>query len=266
MNDQAARFVGSIPENYDRGLGPVLFAGWAEDVARLIAKFHPTSVLELAAGTGIVTRKLRDELPTDCELVATDLNTPMLKIAQTKFNQDEFVRFEQADASDLQYTDESFDFVVCQFGVMFFPDKKRSHTEVMRVLKPGGTYLFTLWDSMEANPFARLIHETIARFFPDDPPEFYKVPYGYNDVDEVRDLAINAGFSEVIVERPALNSKIVSTREFAEGLVFGNPLYEEVVARGGNPAEVCEALEETISLDIGSELLLKILRIKATKG
>jgi hypothetical protein len=149
---------------------------------------------------------------------------------------------------------------------MFFPDKKRSHTEVLRVLKPGGTYLFTLWDSMEANPFARLIHETIARFFPEDPPEFYKVPYGYNDADEVRDLAISAGFSEVIVERPSINSRIVSVRDFAEGLVFGNPLYEEVVARGGKPVEICKALEETIRQDMGSELLLKILRIQARKG
>lgn len=265
MNDQATRFVGSIPENYDRGLGPVLFAGWAEDVARLVAKLNPASVLELAAGTGIVTRKLRDELPNDCKLVATDLNTPMLEIAQTKFQQNELVRFEQADATDLQYTDACFDFVICQFGVMFFPDKKRSHTEVLRVLKPGGTYLFTLWDSMEANPFARLIHERIARFFPEDPPEFYKVPYGYSDADEVRDLAISAGFSEVIVERLAINSRIVSARDFAEGLVFGNPLYEEVVARGGKPVEVCKALEETIRQDMDSELLLKILRIQARK-
>ncbi len=266
MNDQAARFVGSIPENYDRGLGPVLFAGWAEDVARLVAGLNPASVLELAAGTGIVTRKLRDELADDYKLVATDLNTPMLEIAQTKFQQNESVRFEQADATDLQYTDACFDFVICQFGVMFFPDKKRSHTEVLRVLKPGGTYLFTLWDSMEANPFARLIHETIAQFFPEDPPQFYKVPYGYNDADEVRDLVISAGFSEVVVERPAINSTIVSVRDFAEGLVFGNPLYEEVVARGGKPVEVCKALEETIRRDVGNELLLKILRIQAKKG
>jgi len=119
MNDKATRFVGSIPENYDRGLGPVLFAGWAEDVARFVAGLNPASVLELAAGTGIVTRKLRDELPNDCKLVATDLNTPMLEIAQTKFQQNELVRFEQADATSLQFTDASFDFVICQFDGMW---------------------------------------------------------------------------------------------------------------------------------------------------
>ena len=266
MNEQAARFVGSIPENYDRGLGPVLFADWAVNVARQVAQFEPKSVLELAAGTGIVTRALRDELAHDCELVVTDLNPPMLEVAQTKFQPDELVRFEQADATALQYASESFDFVICQFGVMFFPDKKASHADVLRVLKPGGTYLFTLWDSFEANTFARLIHETIARFFPDDPPGFYKVPYGYHDADEIRNLVSAAGFPQVTVERAALNSNIDSAQGFAEGLVFGNPLYEEVIERGGDPAEVCAALEETIRRDIGDEISLKILKVQATKG
>ena len=265
MNNKAARFVGSIPENYDRGLGPVLFADWAEDVAQLVAEFKPTSVLELAAGTGIVTRRLRNAIGSDCELVASDLNPPMLEIAQTKFHKDEFVQFEQADATDLKFDDEDFDFVICQFGVMFFPDKKRSHSEVLRVLKPGGTYLFTLWDSMQVNTFAGLIHETIARFFPGDPPEFYKVPYGYHDADDIKELVLSAGFSGIEIERPAIKSKIESARGFAEGLVFGNPLYQEVIDRGGNPEEVCESLEEMIQEDIGSELELNILRVRASK-
>ena len=106
----------------------------------------------------------------------------------------------------------------------------------------------------------------MARFFQDDPPGFYKVPYGYNDADEIRELVTSAGFSQVIVERSALKSEIVSARDFAKGLVFGNPLYEEVTARGGDPAEVCQALEETIQRDMGNELLLKILMVQATKN
>ncbi len=265
MTERAARFIGSIPENYDRGLGPVLFADWAVNVSRQVAQSSPKSVLELAAGTGIVTRALRDELAHDCQLVATDLNPPMLDVARGKFHPDEFVQFEQADATALQYADASFDFAICQFGVMFFPDKQASHADVLRVLKPGGTYLFTLWDSFEENTFARLIHETIARFFPDDPPGFYKVPYGYHDADEIRSLVSTAGFSQVTVERTALNTKIASVRGFAEGLVFGNPLHEEVIERGGNPAALCAALEETIRNDIGDQLCLKILKVQATK-
>ena len=265
MNEQAARFVGSIPENYDRGLGPVLFADWAVNVARQVAEAGPKSVLELAAGTGIVTRALRDELAQDCELVVTDLNPPMLEVARAKFQSDELVRFEQADATALPYDDNSFDYVICQFGVMFFPDKKASHTDVLRVLKPGGTYLFTLWDSFEANTFAGLIHETIARFFPDDPPGFYKVPYGYHDADEIKGLASDAGFPQVTVERTALNARIESAKGFAEGLGFGNPLHEEVIERGGDPAELCAILEQAIQQDIGDEISLKILKVQATK-
>ena len=196
MNERAAQFVGSIPENYDRGLGPVIFEGWADDVARRVASLNPASVLEMAAGTGIVTRQLRNALPDACELIATDLNPPMLEVAKAKFQPDEGIQFEQADAMDLRYEDERFDLVLCQFGVMFFPDKEKSHSEVRRVLKGDGDYLFTLWDSFEANPFGKVIHETVARFFPNDPPGFYKVPYGYHDATEIRDAALR-GFCNV---------------------------------------------------------------------
>lgn len=266
MTEQAARFVGSIPEHYDRGLGPVIFSGYAEEIARRVKALNPTSVLELAAGTGIVTRELRNALPDSCQLIATDLNPPMLEVAKAKFQADENVEFAQADAMDLHYEDGRFDVVVCQFGVMFFPDKAQSHAQVRRVLKQGGDYLFTLWDSWDANPFARLVHETVARFFPDDPPGFYKVPYGYHDAAEIRAAALRGGFDDIAVERLELLSKIASQRSFAEGLVFGNPLFEEVTTRGGDPGEVCAALEDTIQREMGSELLLKIVLAHATTG
>ncbi len=265
MSNQAARFVGSIPENYDKGLGPIIFAGFATDIARRVTALQPTSVLELAAGTGIVTRQLRDELPSACDLIATDLNQPMLEVAKSKFRSDEMVRFEQADAMDLRYEHESFDLVLCQFGVMFFPDKERSHAQVLRVLKPGGNYLFTLWDSWDANTFVPIIHDTIAQFFPDDPPGFYKVPYGYHDDVEIRGAALRAGFGNVTIERLERLSKIESADSFARGLVFGNPLVEEIITRGGDPSAVCEALERAIQREMGDELLLKIILACATK-
>ena len=253
MNDKAARFVGTIPENYDRGLGPVLFADWAVNVARQVAQFDPKSVLELAAGTGIVTRALRDELAHDCELVVTDLNPPMLKVAQTKFQPDELVRFEQADATALQYASESFDFAICQFGVMFFPDKKASHADVLRVLKPGGTYLFTLWDSFEANTFARLIHETIARFFPDDPPGFYKVPYGYHDADEIRSLVSAAGFTQVTVQG-ALFSIPFAIADTATAITWANEHGGAVIATPDATTDYWDIdLSGPVSIVIGSE-------------
>lgn len=265
MNEKAAQFTGSIPENYDRGLGPVLFQNWAQDISRRAASLNPTNVLELAAGTGIVTRQLRNILPAGCKLIATDLNSPMLEVTKQKFHPRENVVIEQADAMDLPFESDLFDLVLCQFGVMFFPDKVRAHSEAHRVLRSQGHYLFTLWDSWEANPFARVIHETIARFFVNDPPGFYKVPYGYHDVEIIQNAALEGGFAEVAIHRLEVRSKIDSARSFAEGLIFGNPLYDEVVARKGDPLEVCTSLERAIATEMGDELLLRIVLAHARK-
>jgi ubiquinone/menaquinone biosynthesis C-methylase UbiE len=261
--NQHARFIGSIPENYDRGLGPVLFKSWADDISQRVASCNPKNVLELAAGTGIVTRQLRNVLPADCDLVATDLNQPMLEVAKRKFHVNEKVSFEQADAMDLGYENARFDLAVCQFGVMFFPDKERSHAQVRRVLKPGGEYLFTLWDSWEANPFAKVVHETIARFFPNDPPGFYKVPYAYHDAEVIRSAALKAGFDEVTVERLETPSRIESARGFAQGLIFGKPIYDKLIAGDVDPAEVCAAMEAAVATEIGADILLRILLARA---
>ena len=172
MTEEASRFVGSIPEHYDAGLGPHIFEGYAEDLAGRVAALDPAAVLELAAGTGIVTRRLRDVLPAGCDIVASDLNQPMLDFAEAKFAPDESVGFEVADATDLPWQDERFDVVTCQFGVMFFPDKHRSYAEARRVLRAGGHYVFNVWDAWPFNAFAEITHDVVAGFFPDDPPRF----------------------------------------------------------------------------------------------
>ena len=124
MKDDAAGFTGSIPEHYDQGLGPVIFVDYAADMAHRVAACAPTRILETAAGSGIVTRQLRDVLPIGVQLTATDLNAPMLDVARTKFQPGEQVEFKPADAMALPFEDGSFDAVVCQFGVMFFPDRQ----------------------------------------------------------------------------------------------------------------------------------------------
>ena len=126
MSSDAASFIGNIPQHYDQGLGPIIFAEYAADIARRAAASRPARVLETAAGTGIVTRKLRDALPGDTQLTATDLNPPMLDMARAKFRPGEQVGFQPADAVALPFADQSFDAIVCQFGVMFFPDKAKS--------------------------------------------------------------------------------------------------------------------------------------------
>ena len=138
MSDDATGFVGNIPENYDRGLGPILFTDYAEHTARLVASYAPSRVLEIGAGTGIVTRRLRDLLSATTRLIATDLNPPMLDVGRKKFHPDDPIEFRHADAMALPFADTSFDAVVCQFGIMFFPEKEKSYRVAYRVLAPGG--------------------------------------------------------------------------------------------------------------------------------
>jgi ubiquinone/menaquinone biosynthesis C-methylase UbiE len=178
MSDREAAFVGNIPTFYDQGLGPVFFADFADDIARCVAVSAPIRVLETAAGTGIVTRRLRDLLPREAQLTATDLNPPMLEVASEKFGPEERVTFQPADATSLPFPDNSFDALVCQFGVMFFPDKDQANREAYRVLARNGRYVFSVWDSHRHNPVGRVMTEIATRFFPVDPPQFIRCRSG----------------------------------------------------------------------------------------
>ena len=232
MSNQAFQFIGSIPEYYDYGLGPYIFADYAAHLARRVAAAKPARVLEIAAGTGIVTRQLRDALPVSTHLVASDLKSPMLEIARRKFKAGEKVDFQPVDATALPFDNGAFDAVVCQFGVMFFPDKDKSYREVHRTLTAGGRYLFNVWDSFAFNPFARIAHETIAGFFKQDAPGFYKVPFGYNQIDSIKASLEAAGFAEVDAKVLKFDKEIPEARRFAEGLVLGNPVIDEIRSRG----------------------------------
>lgn len=251
MHDKNAIFGGSIPENYDRYLGPVFFEPFANDlVARLDPKLH-RNVLEIACGTGIVTRRLRDRLPAEVRLVATDLNPAMLALAQSRFDQKENVTWLEADAGALGFPDGSFDAVVCQFGVMFFPDKETAMCETHRVLSPGGVFLFNVWDSFEQNPVAQAAHETIASFFDRDPPSFYQTPFGFHDAEVIRGLLRNAGFAEIEISVVRLPCQSRSAAEFAIGLVRGNPVAGAIEERGESVDRVVQAVEKRIGERFG---------------
>lgn len=254
MSSDAASFIGNIPEHYDRGLGPVVFADYAADIARRAATCNAARVLETAAGTGIVTRQLRDILPAAAYLTATDLNPPMLEVARTKFRPGEQVDFRPADATALPFSEGTFDAVVCQFGVMFFPEKDTSYREVHRVLAPGGRYLFSVWDSHRYNPFGRIAHAVAGGFFPADPPQFYSVPFSYHQIDPIKESLIGAGFTNINVAVVKLEKEIPDVALFARGLVYGNPLIDQIRARGGvDPDRIVDALTQALRQEFGAD-------------
>jgi SAM-dependent methyltransferase len=254
MSSDAAGFIGNIPQHYDQGLGPIIFAGYAADIARRVASGRPARVLETAAGTGIVTRKLRDALPDGTQLIATDLNPPMLDIARAKFKPGEQVGFQPADAVALPFADASFDAIVCQFGVMFFPDKAKSFSEAHRVLAPGGRYVLSVWDSHRYNPFGRIAHEVAGRFFPADPPQFYNVPFSCHQIDPIKDMLLTAGFVEMDIAVIRQVRELPDIAHFARAVVHGNPLIDQIRARGGiDPERIVDALAQEFRREFGSD-------------
>ncbi len=248
MTDNAAKFIGNIPENYDQGLGPHIFIDYAKDLARRAARLNPALVLELAAGTGIVSRELRNALSPQCDLMVSDLNPPMLEVAKQKFNKDENVNFKQINAMEIDFPDNHFDVIICQFGTMFFPDKPASYAEARRVLKPGGTYIFNTWGSMAQNPFSQIAHKVSGQFFPEDSsPQFYKVPFSYGDAHEVMDDMRRGGFETVTHQVIDIDKPVSDFGLFAKGLVLGNPLIDEIRSlENVDETDVIKALESKL--------------------
>jgi len=235
-------FAGSIPEIYDRFLVPLIFEDYARDLADRLAKAGPQDLLETAAGTGVLTRALAARLPVSTRITATDLNQPMLEHAKARQPGNGRIAWKQADALALPFGDQSFDAVVCQFGVMFFPDRVAGYKEARRVLKPGGHFIFNVWDSISENDFADVVTQALAEIFPDDPPRFMaRTPHGYHDVDEIRADLKAAGFASASVDVVDARSKAPSPRDPAVAYCQGTPLRNEIEARDASRLEEATA-------------------------
>lgn len=230
MPETHAAFVGAVPANYDRYLGPVFFHHFAEDLLTRLVVTDGIRVLETACGTGIVTRRLVERLAGRGTVVATDLNEAMIEHARTLVA-GPGVEWQPADATRLPVPDRSFDAVVCQFGLMFFPDKAAGLREAYRVLKPGGQQLFNVWDAMEHNPVARITHETVAGFFPTDPPQFYTVPFGYHNIGVIEGFLTRAGFREIRHDSVEKTGTSPTAADAAIGLIEGSPVMAEITNR-----------------------------------
>src|SRR3954447_2181192 len=231
-------FAGSIPENYDRYMVPLIFQPYAADIARRAASLSPNVILETAAGSGVVTRSLAPRLPRGARYIATDLNQPMVDYAASRQPPDTRIEWRQADALALPFEDAAFDLVCCQFGAMFFPDRAAGYREAKRVLKTGGHFLFNVWDRIEENVFANDVTNALAEVFPDDPPRFLaRTPHGYHDAVVIKRELSEAGFSGVVIETRAEQSRASSPRHAAVAYCQGTPLRNEIEARDSQKLE-----------------------------
>jgi len=225
-------FSGSIAKLYEAYLVPLIFEPYAGDLAKRLSSRPPSRVLEIAAGTGVVTRALASALPESVSIVATDLNQAMLDEAFAVGTKRP-VEWRQADAMQLPFRDGTFDAVVCQFGVMFFPEKRKAFSEARRVLKPGGVFVFNVWDRIAENEFADTVAIALESVFPNDPPRFMaRTPHGYHDPRTIeRDLADGGFIASPRIDTVAARSRATSARIPAVAYCQGTPLRNEIEAR-----------------------------------
>ncbi len=231
-HDNDKVFSGSIPKLYETHLVPLIFETYAADLANRLKGRPLSRVLEIAAGTGVVTRALASALPGSVSIVATDLNQAMLDQASLVGTK-RAVEWRQADAMQLPFPDGAFDAVVCQFGVMFFPEKAKAFAQARRVLRPGGVFMFNVWDRIEENEFANTVTAALESLFPKDPPRFMaRTPHGYHDHRVIgRDLAGGGFTAEPRIDTVAARSRAASARVAAIAYCQGTPLRSEIESR-----------------------------------
>ena len=261
-------FAGSIPYNYETYLGPIFFEPYAVDLVERIRENNDESILELACGTGRVTKHLIKLLLAHGTLTATDLNDGMLQIAKQSIS-DSRIQWLVADAHTLPFADLQFDLVVCQFGVMFFGDKPKAFSEVLRVLKPNGQFVFNTWHDVPHNALANLTEKALQEIFPRDAPSFFmQGPHSFYDTDVIKQLLADAGFVQIKIEKVKKTS-VASTHENAvEGILHGTPLNNYLKERSEEDKEVQQRLRKLLVEQFGEknlELPMEAFICEATK-
>jgi len=246
-------FTGSVPENYNRYMVPLIFEVFAIELVRHASSLSPAAVLETAAGTGVVSRILGPQLSESAKYVVTDLNLAMLNYAMSRQAPDARITWLQSDALDLPFGDGTFDLVCSQFGAMFFPDRVAGYREAKRVLRPGGHFLFSVWDRIEENVFANEVEIALANIFADDPPRFMsRTPHGYHDTALIRRELEAAGFFQIEIDTKAEVSRASSPGFLAAAYCLGTPLRGEIESRAsGKLGETTELVAQALERRYG---------------
>jgi ubiquinone/menaquinone biosynthesis C-methylase UbiE len=229
-----ATFTG--PEYYDALLGPYTFGPFAAELAARLPPGQAGPVLEVACGTGLVTRQLRARLAPSAQMIATDLSPAMLEFARRNVGSDG-IEWREANAQSLPFEAGTFAAVVCGFGIMFVPDRTAGLKEMRRVLRPQGLLLLTVWDRIEENPAALAFAEVIEGLFPGDAEMRFRTPYEMHEVEQLRAQLAAAGFGEIRIETQRRAITGADPRQFATGQLLGTPR-AALIAKRGLPMEL----------------------------
>lgn len=257
MNDTSTKAPsfdspGDSAFHYDHFLGPLFFEPYAIEVAKRIDPSPVSIALEIAAGTGRVTRHIRERIAASAKLIASDISEEMLAEARKKLSHLD-IDWQKIDAQQLPFGDNSVDLVVCCFGYMFVPDRAKAFAEAYRVLRPGGVLLFTTWDKLEHNAVSYASRLVAEEYLKGPLPELYNLAISMSDEVVIRPLLEKAGFTKISIEKVEQFSVCPTAKEAATGLVDGGFIFNEIRQR--NPEwidEIKTRLENELSEKFGA--------------
>ena len=250
MSDSKA-FGGTIPGFYDRYLGPFLFSQFALNMAIRIERMKPKRVLEVACGTGIVTKALAHLLESDTQIIATDLSPEMVEFARGSVNQVR-IDFRVADAMNVPFASESFDVVACQFGMMMLPDKFAGAREAHRVLRSGGSFVFSVWGPIKKNPWSQILEDAFGAALPDSDKPFMPTPFSLADPELLREIAASAPFESVSIEEVEFQSPEIPVHDLATGFVHGTLISRHIQNLGLDETEVLDGVTRCLQNQVGA--------------
>jgi SAM-dependent methyltransferase len=251
--DTNANYTGSIPEYYDTCLGPAWFDAFGTDLAQRLPAHVAGNVLEIACGTGLVTRRLRENIDPARRLFASDISKGMLDYARNKLIHYEGIEWCEADAGRLPFGAGAFGAVVCAFGVMFVPDKRAVFREVRRVLNRGGIFLFNVWDRLEENSASAINAKVVEDLFPGDPEVQFRTPYEMHDPGLLQQFLSETGFREARIEKKRIQVDGVSARQIALGQIRGTPRSLLIEKRGASLDDVVEKVAAALAREGGAD-------------
>ena len=197
---------------YHEYMVPAMFDPWAEVLLAHANLQAGEAVLDVACGTGAVTRQAARQVGASGQVSALDLNPAMLEVARSvPVAEGAAVTWVQSSAQNLPFPDGVFDVVLCQHGLPFFPDRAGALAEMRRVLKPGGRLMVTVWQSLERAPMFQALNAAALRLVG---LPVYSAPFVLGEPGVLQNLLTEAGFGRVDVSEQTCEIRFATPENF----------------------------------------------------